>query len=84
MSVVVLLSACGNENQKSTLETIIDESVSVDTENSSDESVSVGTENSSDESVEQANTPIVYDYEQELNIIDDNFRNYYEIFVYSF
>ena len=84
LSVVVLLSACGNENQKSTLETIIDESVSVDTENSSDESASVGTENSSDESVEQANTPIVYDYEQELNIIDDNFRNYYEIFVYSF
>ncbi len=27
---------------------------------------------------------IEYDYEQELNIIDDNYRNYYEIFVYSF
>ncbi|MCM1538993.1 MAG: alpha-amylase family glycosyl hydrolase [bacterium] len=27
---------------------------------------------------------IVYEYEQELNIIDDNYRNYYEIFVYSF
>lgn len=27
---------------------------------------------------------IVYDYEQELNIIDDNYRNYYEIFVYSY
>lgn len=27
---------------------------------------------------------IVYDYEQELNMIDDNSRNYYEIFVYSF
>ena len=27
---------------------------------------------------------IAYDYEQELNIIDDNYRNYYEIFVYSF
>lgn len=27
---------------------------------------------------------ISYDYEQELNIIDDNYRNYYEIFVYSF
>jgi glycosidase len=25
-----------------------------------------------------------YQYEQELNIIDDNYRNYYEIFVYSF
>ncbi|MCM1282988.1 MAG: alpha-amylase family glycosyl hydrolase [Muribaculaceae bacterium] len=25
-----------------------------------------------------------YEYGQELNIIDDNYRNYYEIFVYSF
>lgn len=25
-----------------------------------------------------------YEYEQELNIIDDNYRNYYEIFVYSY
>lgn len=31
-----------------------------------------------------ADTVYVYDYEQELNIIDDNYRNYYEIFVYSF
>lgn len=28
--------------------------------------------------------PISYDYEQDLQIIDDNYRNYYEIFVYSF
>ena len=28
--------------------------------------------------------PVVYEYEQELNVIDDNYRNYYEIFVYSF
>lgn len=27
---------------------------------------------------------ISYEYEQVLNIIDDNYRNYYEIFVYSF
>ena len=25
-----------------------------------------------------------YEYEQELNVLDDNYRNYYEIFVYSF
>ena len=31
-----------------------------------------------------ADAAYVYDYEQELNIIDDNYRNYYEIFVYSF
>lgn len=29
-------------------------------------------------------TPYPYSYEQEINTIDDNYRNYYEIFVYSF
>jgi glycosidase len=37
-------------------------------------------ENSNEEVVET----IEYLYEDELNIIDDNYRNYYEIFVYSF
>lgn len=32
----------------------------------------------------ETTTVVPYDYEQELNIIDDNYRNYYEIFVYSF
>lgn len=32
----------------------------------------------------EADMPPAYAYEQELNIIDDNYRNYYEIFVYSF
>lgn len=32
----------------------------------------------------QAITVVPYKYEQELNVIDDNNRNYYEIFVYSF
>lgn len=32
----------------------------------------------------EAAASIAYEYEQELNIIDDNYRNYYEIFVYSF
>lgn len=36
------------------------------------------------EGSEASNDPIGYLYEQELNIIDDNYRNYYEIFVYSF
>lgn len=37
------------------------------------------------ENTENSEKPqIVYNYEQELNIIDDNYRNYYEIFVYSF
>lgn len=35
-------------------------------------------------SKETKTTKITYNYEQPLNIIDDNYRNYYEIFVYSF
>lgn len=27
---------------------------------------------------------ISYEYEQDLNVIEDNYRNYYEVFVYSF
>lgn len=33
---------------------------------------------------QETSQPPAYAYEQELNIIDDNYRNYYEIFVYSF
>lgn len=33
---------------------------------------------------ESAGDSFTYDYEQDLNIVDDNYRNYYEIFVYSF
>ena len=35
-------------------------------------------------STEEVVESIVYEYEQELNVIEDNYRNYYEIFVYSF
>lgn len=43
--------------------------------------------NSSSESETTTNAVVAegeYAYEQELNIIDDNYRNYYEIFVYSY
>ena len=48
--------------------------------------VEVSTEDTDTQEIqsEAAAQPIVYEYEQELNIIDDNYRNYYEIFVYSF
>jgi alpha-amylase len=38
----------------------------------------------SGESTEASVQTIEYKYEQDLNIISDNYRNYYEIFVYSF
>lgn len=37
-----------------------------------------------DEGSQVVENVIEYDYYQDLNIIDDNYRNYYEIFVYSF
>ena len=46
------------------------EEVAVGTETVENTGISAETEN--------------YQYEQELNIIDDNYRNYYEIFVYSY
>lgn len=45
----------------------------------------LSTESSQTESTQSNEaTQITYNYEQELNILDDNYRNYYEIFVYSF
>ncbi len=40
--------------------------------------------NQTENNIVENQAKITYDYEQELNIIDDNYRNYYEIFVYSF
>ena len=37
-----------------------------------------------DEGSQVTENIVEYDYYQELNVIDDNYRNYYEIFVYSF
>lgn len=37
-----------------------------------------------DEKSQVTENKMDYDYYQELNVIDDNYRNYYEIFVYSF
>lgn len=57
--------------------------------NSENQNVNRTEETSSAEPTEDANASeeqieIVYEYEQELHMIDDNYRNYYEIFVYSF
>ncbi len=41
-------------------------------------------ENAESISADEQEAVFTYDYEQRLNVIDDNYRNYYEIFVYSF
>lgn len=83
ISVMAGLTACGNQtvpessvksNEQIEMATTTVEAVSEEI----DREVSVA-----EESKEIVGT-IRYDYEQELNIIDDNYRNYYEIFVYSF
>lgn len=83
ISVMAGLTACGNQtvpessvksNEQIEMATTTVEAVSEEI----DREVSVA-----EESKEIVGS-IRYDYEQELNIIDDNYRNYYEIFVYSF
>lgn len=77
IAVLAGLTACGNQNVQ----------LSTDS-NQSEETQTVESEETLSESVEGESTKVTdaiqYEYEQELNIIDDNYRNYYEIFVYSF
>lgn len=91
MAVVmaVQLCACGN-TQKSDLQEIEttngveQEASGVTKSGSGEERTEAAGMIDSDEGAAGSAAAIVYDYEQELNIIDDNYRNYYEIFVYSF
>ncbi len=56
-------------------------------QNGASESTETAGSTESAENTESTEIPAAaadYKYEQELNIIDDNYRNFYEIFVYSF
>ena len=77
ITVVLGLTGCADTGEHLNANTDMVEEMSTMTEVSSE---AMETEKES-EVVTQA---VVYDYNQELNIIDDNYRNYYEIFVYSF
>lgn len=48
------------------------------------DSAGSGTQSDSQNDADVSQSTVKYDYTQELNIIDDNYRNYYEIFVGSF
>ena len=84
------LCACGNAQKSDLQETEISNVPAQETSNAIENtSVEGQTEVSTTFSNEGENgtgsaDAIEYDYEQELNVIDDNYRNYYEIFVYSF
>lgn len=67
-----LLGGCGNEQK-------LPENTTQQTESKQTTENSQTTENTKQTAAKDG-----YQYEQELNIIDDNYRNYYEIFVYSF
>lgn len=82
------LTACGNqkttdvsENDNMIEETINSDSQSVENENMSEDKIAEKETAVADKEMIDV---MQYDYEQELNIINDNYRNYYEIFVYSF
>ena len=70
--VASLLGGCGNEQK-------LPENTTQQTESKQTTESSQTTENTKQTAAKDG-----YQYEQELNIIDDNYRNYYEIFVYSF
>lgn len=85
------LCACGNA-QKSDLQEAettngtAQETAGAPQESSGEEKAETEDTSVSDEGENgtESAEAIQYDYEQELNIVDDNYRNYYEIFVYSF
>lgn len=69
----LLLSACnGQENIETAVDAVTDNQVL--------EAAVEGKEGSTSSSSYE----VPYEYQQELQVIDDNYRNYYEIFVYSF
>jgi 1,4-alpha-glucan branching enzyme len=76
LSMMVVTSACGS-SVNNVQEVAGETEAVIETETTIETETAVETETVSNQEVK-------YDYEQELNIIDDNYRNYYEIFVYSF
>ena len=76
---MVVLFGCKNNKSE-------DKSNNVNTDNTGGAmSVEVTDDNNANaDNVISTATTVAYKYEQDLNIISDNHRNYYEIFVYSF
>lgn len=84
------VTACGNgkmtevsENDAKTLQSASSEPESGILEGESASEIKI-IETQTVVSDNEKENKVQYEYEQELNIIDDNYRNYYEIFVYSF
>ena len=83
ISVMAGLTACGNQTvPESSVKS--NEQIEMATTTVEAASEEIDREVSVAEESKEIVGSIRYDYEQELNIIDDNYRNYYEIFVYSF
>ena len=75
----LVLSGCGKNSKDNT------KNNTDNAQNSSTEVISpTATITQPVETDSQTATVVNYQYEQALNIVDDNYRNYYEIFVYSF
>ena len=87
--IIMQLCSCGNSGNTNVQNVVVqtqentgaEEQTSVS--NTSDLNEVEGEETTAEESKEIIGA-VPYAYEQELNVIDDNYRNYYEIFVYSF
>lgn len=87
LAIVLALNicACGNGNTNTNVPDTPEDGTEAQG-NTADEAQNAATapEDAASSGNEEMSEPPAYAYEQELNIIDDNYRNYYEIFVYSF
>lgn len=83
MAMCLSLCACSGENNKQPQTT--NEPTKTSTPLPTAEPI--GNDNNEDNNkpqIEVTRSDGEYEYNQELNIIDDNYRNYYQVFVYSF
>lgn len=86
--LILVLSGCDNQSSKNVTNVGVGNDLSIEDEKGGE--LSAGNEvspNEDDTKVEEENleaTLVDYKYNQPLNIIDDNYRTYYEVFLYSF
>lgn len=88
-----ILSGCSSEEKKDSVgkveEVVVDNkddaSKDTDKDNQNEgDKTSGDTNNTTDTDTSNELTSVLYKYNQPLNIIDDNYRSYYEVFLYSF
>jgi len=79
LALILVLGGCNKAETDKAKPEVITEEINDNGTDTKEETDDNGTDVNSETAAE-----VPYKYVQELNIIDDNYRNFYEIFVYSF